>query len=147
MSTHALAPGAGRSFGPGINVKVELGDSADFAMFESALPPAFDGPPPHVHRVYDEAFYVLDGSVAFSLDGHTTDRPAGSCVFIPRGVPHGFDNPGDTPAKILVITTPGAIALVEDIYRLMGGDGPPDPAAMAALYARHQSEIAVPNRG
>jgi mannose-6-phosphate isomerase-like protein (cupin superfamily) len=146
VSAHALAPGGGRSFGPGINVKVEHGQSGDFAMFESALPPSFDGPPPHVHRVYDEAFYVLDGSVAFILDGQIRDCPAGSCVFIPRGVPHGFDNPADTPAKILVITTPGAIQLVEDIYTLMGGDGPPDPEAMAALYVRHESEIALANR-
>jgi len=66
--------------------------------------------------------------------------------FVPRGVPHSFDNPADAPAKILVITTPGAIQLVEDIYTLMGSDGPLDPEAMVALYVRHDSEIAVPNR-
>jgi mannose-6-phosphate isomerase-like protein (cupin superfamily) len=146
VSAYVLAPGGGRSFDPGINVKVEHGASGDFAMFESALPPSLDGPPPHVHRIYDEAFYVLDGSVTFNLDGQIRDCPAGSCVFIPRGVSHGFDNPADTPAKILVITTPEAIRLVEDIYTLMGEGDAQDPEAMAALYVRHQSEIAFADR-
>ena len=107
MSAYALPPGGGRIFGPGIQAKVEYDQSDDFAVFESALPPAWDGPPPHLHRAYDEAFYVIDGSVAFSLDGTTTDCPAGSFVFVPRGAAHGFGNPTPVPARILVITSPG----------------------------------------
>ena len=141
MSAHVLPHGGGRTFGPGINVKVEYGQSPDFAAFESELPPAWDGPPPHLHRVYDEAFYVIAGSVAFSLDGDTRDCPAGSFVFVPRGAAHGFDNPAGEPARILVITSPGAIQLVEAIYDVMSHEGPPDLEAMAALYASHQSEI------
>ncbi len=141
MSARVLANGAGRSFGPGITVKVEYGQSDAFAAFESELPPAWNGPPPHVHRSYDEAFYVIDGTVAFSLNGDMRDCPAGSFVFIPRAVPHGFDNLSDARAKILVITSPGAIRLVEDLYDLFGRDGPPDYEAMATVYARHESEI------
>jgi mannose-6-phosphate isomerase-like protein (cupin superfamily) len=141
MSAHVLPRGDGRSFGPGINVKIEHGQSDDFAAFESELPPSWDGPPPHLHRVYDEAFYVISGNVVFSLDGDSRDCPAGSFVFVPRGVAHGFDNPAGESARILVITSPGAIQLVEAIYDSMSHGGPPDFEAMAALYARHQSEI------
>src|SRR3954465_8016157 len=77
MSAHVLPSGGGRSFGPDINVKVEYGQSDPFAPFESQLPPAWNGPPPHRHRIYDEAFYVIDGTVAFSLNGDTRDCPAG----------------------------------------------------------------------
>ena len=59
MSAHILPPGGGRSFGPGIRVKIEYGQSDDFAAFESELPPKWEGPPPHVHHSCDEAFYVL----------------------------------------------------------------------------------------
>jgi mannose-6-phosphate isomerase-like protein (cupin superfamily) len=144
MSATALPPGGGRTFGPGIHAKVEFGESDDFAVFESVLPPDWAGPPPHLHRAYDEAFYVIDGSVAFTLDGRTTDCPAGSFVFVPRGAAHGFANPVPAPAKILVIASPGAIRLVESIYQLMEQGGPPDLNAMAALYADHQSEILAP---
>lgn len=141
MSVHVLPPGGGRSFGPGIRAKIEYGQSDDFAAFESELPPTWDGPPPHVHRSYDEAFYVLDGSVEFFCDGTVRDCSTGSFVFVPRGAAHGFGNPAPAPARILVITSPGAIRLVESIYEELGRGGPPDPAAIAALYARFDSEI------
>ncbi|HEX2288732.1 MAG TPA: cupin domain-containing protein [Pseudonocardiaceae bacterium] len=141
MSAHVLPSGGGRTFGPGINVKIEYGQSDGFAVFESELPPASDGPPPHLHRVYDEAFYVIAGNVAFSVDSDTRDCPTGSFVFVPRGVAHGFANPAGEPARILVITSPGAIQLVEAIYDLLSRGGPPDFEAMAALYASHRSEI------
>lgn len=144
MSALALPPGGGRVIPQGIAIKVDHGQSEDFALFESDLPPGWDGPPPHLHRVYDEAFYVLDGTVAFSLDGVSAEHGVGSFVFVPRGIPHGFANPSDAPARVLVITTPGALSLVENICHLLDGGGAPDPGAMAALYRTHHSEILAP---
>jgi mannose-6-phosphate isomerase-like protein (cupin superfamily) len=97
-----------------------------------------------VHHSCDEAFYVLDGSVAFFGNGMIRDCPAGSFVFVPRGTVHGFGNPAPAPARILVITSPDAIRLVESIYEELGREGLPDPASMAALYARFDSEILPP---
>lgn len=145
MSVQIVPPGDGRSFGPGTRVKIEYGQSDDFVVFESELPPAWDGPPPHVHRIYDEAFYVLDGFVAFSCDGTIRDCVAGSFVFVPRGAVHGFANPSAAPARVLVITSPGAIRLVESFHEEMGRGGAPDPAAIAALFAQHDSEIVAPD--
>jgi hypothetical protein len=71
----------------------------------------------------------------------TRDCPTGSFVFVPRGAAHGFANLATAPARILVITSPGAIRLVESIYQELGRGAQPDPAAMAALYARFGSEI------
>lgn len=42
MSAHALLPGGGRSFGPGLRAKLEAGASADFAAFESEPAPGWD---------------------------------------------------------------------------------------------------------
>jgi uncharacterized cupin superfamily protein len=69
ISGYVVPPGNGRSFGPGISVKVEPGASPDFAVFESVVPPLWPGPGPHRHRAYDEAVYVLDGTIVFTLDG------------------------------------------------------------------------------
>jgi quercetin dioxygenase-like cupin family protein len=139
----ALPPGGGRPIGPGRTVKVEYGRSSHFAVLESELPPGWDGVPPHLHQHYDEAFSVLDGTVTFTLDGRAAPYPRGSFVFVPRGVAHGFANPSDTPARLLVVGSPGAVRLVEDIHRLSAA-GPPDPEALAALYRAHHSEIVAP---
>ena len=69
MAGYVVPPGGGRSFGPGISVKVEPGASPSFAIFESILPPFWPGPGLHLHRAYDEAVYVLEGTVTFTLDG------------------------------------------------------------------------------
>ena len=101
MNALVLPPGAGRRF-VGITVKVDIGQSPDFIAMESVLPPRWDGPPPHLHRAYDEAFYVIDGSVRFTLGGHAHDCEPGAYVFVARGTQHGFANPGGDPAKVPV---------------------------------------------
>jgi mannose-6-phosphate isomerase-like protein (cupin superfamily) len=144
MTASTLPPGAGRRFGPGITVKVDIGQSPDFMVMESRLPARWDGPPPHVHGTYDEAFYVIEGEVRFAVNGEARDWPAGSFVHVPRGTAHGFSNPGPEQAAVLITATPGALRLVEEIYALMGDDGAFDPEAMLALYGRHDSEILAP---
>jgi mannose-6-phosphate isomerase-like protein (cupin superfamily) len=142
MTLLTLPPGAGRTFGPGLTAKLEFGQSPDFSVFLGELEPRSDGPPPHVHRIYDEAFYVLAGSVQFMSDGTSLDCPAGSFVFVPRGTPHGFANPSVAAASVLVVTTAPAIQLVERGEELLDKDGRPiDPEAFLALFASHESEI------
>jgi len=68
---------------------------------------------------------------------------------MPRGVSHGFSNPSAEPARILPVVTPDALRLVEALFQLervgqTGGGlehGAVDPAAVAALYARYDSEL------
>jgi uncharacterized cupin superfamily protein len=141
MSVQTLPPDSGRRFGAGITVKVDSGQSRDFIAFESQLPPGWAGVPPHVHQAYDEAFYVLDGSVTFAVNGTAREWSAGSFVFVPRGAAHGFANPGASPAKVLIVATPGALQLVEEIYQLMDEHESFDIDQMMALYARHHSQI------
>jgi quercetin dioxygenase-like cupin family protein len=151
MAGYVVPPGGGRSIGPGISVKVEHGASPSFAVMESVIPPFWPGPGLHLHRAYDEAVYVLDGTVTFTLDGAELLCPAGSCVFMPRGVSHGFSNPSAEPARILPVVTPDALRLVEELFQLerAGQAGAQagldhaavDPAAVAALFARYDSEL------
>ncbi len=68
-----------------------------------------DGPPLHTHDAQDEAWHVLEGELRFQLGEEVTSAPAGSFVFVPRGVPHCFQNAGSTPARILVLFTPAGM--------------------------------------
>ncbi|MBC8091831.1 MAG: cupin domain-containing protein [Pseudonocardia sp.] len=140
-TTTVFPPGAGRAVGPRMRVTVEAGVSPDFGIFESVLPPRWSGPPPHVHGRYDEAFHILDGVVTFTLDGVIHECPTGSAVFVPRGAAHGFGNTSAEPARVLVVATPGALRLVEELLTLPGGMVSPDPGAVLGVYAAHDSRI------
>jgi uncharacterized cupin superfamily protein len=48
------------------------------------------GPPPHYHLNEDEAFYVLEGRVAFLLNGEWHEVGPGSTAFMPRSIVHTF---------------------------------------------------------
>jgi hypothetical protein len=66
------------------------------------------GFPAHVHTREDEAWYVVDGVVSFLIGGETVRARAGSFLFGPRGVPHGFRV--ETPtARLVVFATPAGL--------------------------------------
>ncbi len=68
--------------------------------------PRTPGPGVHQHEE-DHIFYVLAGTVSFHVDGGWTDLTRGSCVLIPGGTPHDFENRGKVESGFLVITVPG----------------------------------------
>jgi mannose-6-phosphate isomerase-like protein (cupin superfamily) len=62
-----------------------------------------EGPPPH-HHGWDEAFYVLTGTVHFLWGGEEHDCPPGTIVHVPRNTVHGF-NYGKGGGSMLEITS------------------------------------------
>jgi quercetin dioxygenase-like cupin family protein/ketosteroid isomerase-like protein len=78
--------------------------------FEGSAAPG-EGPPVHRHASEDEAIYVLEGRLRFRLDDTTHDAPAGSMAFIPKGVPHTWQNAGEDRARFLVLFTPAATGM------------------------------------
>jgi quercetin dioxygenase-like cupin family protein len=79
-----------------------------FALAEDVVPPQ-GGPPPHRITHADETFYVLEGELEFVVGERTLAATAGSVVYCPRGVLHGFRNVGTTPSRMVVIITPGGL--------------------------------------
>jgi mannose-6-phosphate isomerase-like protein (cupin superfamily) len=75
-------------------------------LIEVEVPPGFS-PPLHVDHREDASFYVLDGRLTVRCAEETFAVTAGSYVFLPRDVPHGFVVEGETPVRMLNITTPG----------------------------------------
>lgn len=138
-------PGEGRAFGTHLGetrVKVESG-AGDFSVLESTVEPGVPRPPLHVHHRYDEAWFVIEGTVEFFLGTQREVRGAGSLVFVPRGVAHSFANPCPQPSRILVIGSSPVPALVEEVGGLLRS-GPPDPAVIAEAFGRCDSEVVVP---
>lgn len=103
-------PGEGTSIrGPVGGPLVFLARGAEtggaLTAFENVIAPG-NGPPLHVHAVENEAWYVIDGTLRFRMGDEVTDAPAGSFVFVPHGMAHALTNPGDTPARVLVLLLP-----------------------------------------
>ena len=75
-------------------------------MAEIIIAPHTAGPPQHRHARHDEGFYVVSGTVRFTIGEQSFDAPARTLVMVPPGAPHTFANPGDEPAVILNTFTP-----------------------------------------
>ncbi len=86
-------------------------DGAPVVVGKQTVPPGY-GVPPHVHAADDEMFYIVEGELTLTgaPEGEVKARP-GSFVQLPRGVPHGFRNDTELPARMLVVVSPGVQAL------------------------------------
>ena len=73
-----------------------------------AMPAGDPGPPLHIHPDTDEAFYIADGELTFSLGNQEVVAPAGSFVFVPRGIVHTARNSGSGPMRGMLILSPGS---------------------------------------
>ena len=77
-----------------------------YSMVEWAAKPGAPGSSVHIHRMTDEAFYVLEGTFGFQVGEKTVEGSAGAFLFVPKGTVHAFWNQGSTPARMLVMMSP-----------------------------------------
>jgi quercetin dioxygenase-like cupin family protein len=113
-----------------------------FGLVEQLMPPGFASPY-HTHRLEDEAFYVLEGEMAFVCGGTWTIARPGTYVFGPRNIPHGFKVLGDVPARMLLLCAPGGFdQFVVEMSE--PAPAPPDMAKLMALAAKYKVDIHGP---
>ncbi len=92
--------------------------SGGFSLMERTLPAGGRRPPAHRHTNCSEAFFVLDGTVAFELDGQGQAGRAGGFLLVPRGAAHTFGNAGEAVARLLVLHAPAMDAYFEELHQL-----------------------------
>jgi quercetin dioxygenase-like cupin family protein len=87
---------------------VEDGSSTDhrIGMAVITIAPHTDGPPQHWHAKHDEGFYVVSGTVRFTVGETQHDAPAGTLVMLPPGAEHTFANASEETAVLLNTFTP-----------------------------------------
>lgn len=102
---HVVAAGASE-----LRIKLRHGDGdSHLAVLLGTLAPGFQGPPPHRHRAMVDCFFVLDGTVTFSVEGEPRDAAAGELVLVEPGMVHTFANTTDAPARILNLFAPAGL--------------------------------------
>lgn len=79
-----------------------------FSMMEVMLPQGA-GPPPH-HHDWDEAYYIADGEVRFTLGETIRLVKAGDFLYAPAGTIHGFTGLSEIPARVLILDAPASAA-------------------------------------
>ena len=141
-----LGPGEGRSIelgAFGMTVKAKANETAGlFSLLEAEEPPGF-GPPLHIHHDAAEAFYVLEGEYVMFLDDREFRCPAGSFIFIPAGMRHGF-RVGARPSRKLNFYFPAAmIGYFHDLGEAIRRDEA-DEKVLAEIARRHSMEIVGP---
>ena len=114
----------------------------DFSLMERALPPGGRKPPAHRHVNCSEAFFVLGGAIAFTLDGRDLTGGPGDFLLVPRGAAHTFGNAGTETARLLVLHAPAMDAYFEELHRLWASGQPPATEQERALMARFGMEPA-----
>ena len=93
---------------------------------------------PHLHRGFEESFFVLDGWFTFTVGEQVIEATPGIYILVPRGTAHSI-SAAEGGGRFLTLMVPGG--LEEMFFEL--GTLPPnvirDPAARAAISARYDS--------
>jgi quercetin dioxygenase-like cupin family protein len=77
----------------------------------SAVAGPGDGPPLHRHLDEDELIFVLDGRMRVRLEDEVHEALPGSFAFVPKRLPHAWQNIGAEPARFLFVFTPAAVGM------------------------------------
>jgi quercetin dioxygenase-like cupin family protein len=94
--------------------------------------------PVHVHPTQDE--FILEGALDLKLDGVWVQAKAGELVRMPRGIPHGYFNKSEKPARALFWVSPmqKLEALFDRLHNLT------DPAEVVRISADHEVDFLPP---
>jgi len=75
------------------------------ALIDMVLPQGAE-PPMHIHTREDETFYIIEGSMGFTIGNDSYTFGEGAAVFAPRMVPHSFKILSPE-ARFITMITPG----------------------------------------
>lgn len=62
----------------------------------------------HVHKIMEENFYILSGTVQFEVDGNKVVLTEGQFIHLDPGEGHIVSNPSDETAQMIVTAAPYA---------------------------------------
>jgi mannose-6-phosphate isomerase-like protein (cupin superfamily) len=144
MPGFVLGPDEGRSLAMGpftMTVNADTAATGGALTVLEADEPAGFGPPRHIHDDAGEAFYVLDGEYVIFLERAEHRCPAGSFIYIPAGVEHGF-RVGAMPSRKLNIYVPAAMeGYFEALASAAASGESPTDQQLTELTAAHSMRV------
>ncbi len=142
-----LGPGEGKMVPvPGHKITHKLlGADTDGAYSLLEIELTRDGPPQHIHKNEDEAFYILEGEIKMLMGERTFRMKAGEFAMVRRGTVHTWCRAEENPAKILALfNPPGFEQFFDDAVDLDVADTEAYVAKANALAEKYNMEIVGP---
>ncbi len=96
--------------------------------------------PVHIHPNQEEFILVQEGALDLKLDGEWVRAVAGDLVRLPRGIPHGYFNKSDKPARALFWVSPAG--KLEALFKQL--DNLADPVEVVKVSALHEVDYLPP---
>ncbi len=104
--------------------------------FEAILPAGLSGPPAHWHRVEQETFEVVEGTLRVRVGHEVRHLGPGESLVVPPGTVHSFSNPTGQQARVITRETPAG--QLEAQLRVMASAGRLPPLVrLADVNASH----------
>ena len=85
-----------------------LVDTEEIIVSEFAYGSGQRGAEPHVHHLHADGFLVVEGEFQFTLGSGEQAIPAGTFLFLPPDVVHGFDNTSAADARCFNFHAPAS---------------------------------------
>jgi mannose-6-phosphate isomerase-like protein (cupin superfamily) len=114
---------------PAFNVLLRSEQSdGHLAVIENIIPARWEGTPLH-HHEFDEAWYVVEGTLTFQLGDDVFSAGPGSLTFAARGSHHAVANHSATATKYVLICTPATFErYFDELAAKVSGINPPEDA-------------------
>jgi len=113
-----------------------------FTLLEAEEPAGF-GPPMHIHNDAAEAFYVTAGEYIIFVRDEEFACPAGSFIFIPAGIPHGFRVGSELSRKLNFYTPAAMVGYFDELSAALSG-GDVDSDVLSEIAERYAMEVIGP---
>ncbi len=124
-----------------------------YALWHGIVYPG-GGPPPHLHRREEEAFFVLSGELSLWSEGERLPAAhAGDWVVLPRDCEHAFRNETSELVEMLLMVAPAGLEQMfvntgvpwSDLRQSPPPPGPEELARLKASAAKFGIEFRAPH--
>jgi mannose-6-phosphate isomerase-like protein (cupin superfamily) len=139
---HVVRLGQGRTVDLGVAQMRVLADGAAtngaFALTEFSGTSEGAWTVPHLHRGFEESFFILDGLFTFTVGEESIAASPGMYILVPRRTPHTISAAAGG-GRFLTLMVPGGL---EEMFFELGRlprNAIRDPAARAAISSRYDS--------
>jgi len=127
--------------GEKITVLASGAQTGSYEVFHQAGPEG-SGPPPHNHP-WDEAFYVIQGEIAFGIDDASLVARPGTLVHLPAGKTHWFRFGAGGGEMLSLTSREGASHMFVEFDREISPTSP-DLGRLVEIGQRHGLTVPPP---
>jgi len=105
-----VRPGEGHRVG-NVEFLARTADTPRFNLSVVTIQPRRSGPGEHVHVDEDDAFYMLEGELVFTVEDEEIEATPGTFLLVPPGLRHDFANRTNSVARFLNVHAPAGFDL------------------------------------